>query len=295
MSKLKSVLVIGGCVLLIIAAGIAAAAIMFWPGKQKEKQAESETGESQTETSSASAEGGLRAMYVPIADEAYIFVDQDNGSVFTVSFPEEIYNISGEKITQADLKKGNIVEIYGNGIMLESYPGQYPGVESIKVVSEGQPSDADAYRSIVDAIYQPPDPSQPPSLNVEYRTKDAAVTLMAVRCGYEWHYTKEDGSKEAITVDIAHILQMKDIVDAALREPTDLTLVFSEKPDKVTAVRWEAGLLGMEGDVPDGEAVAVLADGDQFVIPLAEAGYVYFITGIWGESDVSYGFMTVSV
>ena len=50
-------------------------------------------------------------------------------------------------------------------------------ITKMKVVEEGKPSDADAYQDIVDEIYQEPDPSEPPSLNVGYTTDLADVTV----------------------------------------------------------------------------------------------------------------------
>ena len=32
------------------------------------------------------------------------------------------------------LVAGNIVQVTGNGIMLESYPGQYPGITKVEVI-----------------------------------------------------------------------------------------------------------------------------------------------------------------
>ena len=43
------------------------------------------------------------------------------GVVYTVTMPEEIYDIKGRKITAAELEKGNILTIYGDGIMSVSY------------------------------------------------------------------------------------------------------------------------------------------------------------------------------
>lgn len=97
-------------------------------------------------------EAPIRAMYVPFEDSGYIMVDQDSGTVFTVTMPEEIYDQNGKKITETDLEKGNILYIYGDGIMLESYPGQYPGVTKIQVSKEGTPSDADSYQEIVEQL-----------------------------------------------------------------------------------------------------------------------------------------------
>ena len=44
---------------------------------------------------------------------------------------EGIYNKKGKLISDDVLENGDKVKIYGDGIMLESFPGQYPGVTKI--------------------------------------------------------------------------------------------------------------------------------------------------------------------
>ena len=92
----------------------------------------------------------IRAMYIPRGKDKHLMIDQKNGTIFTVDMPEDIRGKDGKKISQKELKRGNIVAIYGDGIMLESYPGQYPGVSKIKVLKEGKPTDADQYKNILD-------------------------------------------------------------------------------------------------------------------------------------------------
>ena len=58
------------------------------------------------------------------------FIDVNAGTFFTAPIPEEFTNADGEMLEESDLSAGDLVEIYGNGIMLESYPGQYPGAVS---------------------------------------------------------------------------------------------------------------------------------------------------------------------
>ena len=43
-----------------------------------------------------------------------------------------IYNKKGKLISDDVLENGDKVKIYGDGIMLESFPGQYPGVTKIQ-------------------------------------------------------------------------------------------------------------------------------------------------------------------
>ena len=89
-------------------------------------------------------------MYIPGGRDEHLMIDQKNGTIFTVDMPEDIQGKNGKKISQKELKRGNIVAIYGDGIMLESYPGQYPGVSKIKVLKAGKPTDADRYQNVLE-------------------------------------------------------------------------------------------------------------------------------------------------
>lgn len=272
--KKKTVIIIAAILILIICA---LGALMVWQKNSKEE------------------EGAVRAMYVPYGEGGYIFVDTEKGTVFTVHMPEEIYDAGGRKIAQDGLQKGNIVKIYGNGIMLESYPGQYPGVTKIKVIEEGKPSDADKYQEIVDGIYQAPDPSQPPYLNVEYSTELANVSAVITRGGYTWSYTDEDGQEQHVVADSAHVLEWKEINDIRLQEPADLKLVFDVKPESVTAVRWPDSERKDEVNgaaVPEGETVEIQEKDGGYYITGVQAGYVYQITGTWDRGTAEFGFLT---
>lgn len=248
---------------------------------------------SQNEGSGETADAPpITAMYVPITEDIYLFIGEESG-VFTIHFPEEIYDIHGKKITKEQLAKGNIVKIYGNGIMAESYPGQYNGVTKLEVIEEGTPSDVDQYADIVDQFYQEPDPSQPPTLNVEYTTDLAAVTVMVNRGGYEWIYMDKDGLSNAEVADSAHVLQWGELLaDLRLQEPADVTLSFSEEPQEVNAVRYDSALAGTEQENPEGENVTVEEKEGEFVLPGVTAGYIYEITGIWENGRATYGFIT---
>ena len=239
-------------------------------------------------------------MYVPFGETSYIMVDQDTGSVFSVTMPDEIYDTDGSKITQDDFKKGDLLTIYGDGIMLESYPGQYPGVTRIEVAKRGDPADADQYESITDQLYQKPDPSERPHLGAEYLTDDANVYVYITEGGYTWSYTDESGQDQSVTTDSAFILTWKDIADMTLdpEQGTDLTLRFSEPPERITAERWPSKLMEtyQDGDkVPDSEKVTPAEDSEGFLLKDVKAGYVYRITGTWENGTVEYGFLTREV
>lgn len=236
----------------------------------------------------------ISAMYIPFGEKGHIFVSEQAG-VFTVTFPEEIYDIDGNRITRDQLVRGNVVKIYGNGIMLESYPGQYPGVTRIEVTKQGDPSDADEYQNLVDEIYTEPDPAEPPTMNLGYSTDLASVVVAVNRGGYEWTYTDKDDLSNAVVADSVPVLQWKvgeELADVKIAEPLDITLHFSKMPEAVEVVRYDSTFLGTT-DIPEGEAISVAKQDGEFVLSDVTAGYVYDVTGIWENGRANYGFITL--
>ena len=123
----------------------------------------------------------IRAMYIPLGDDDHLMIGQNNGDVFSITMPDTILDENGKQITWQELKRGNLLDIYGDGIMLESYPGQYPGVTRIKVVSQGDPADADQYQDIIDEIWSPRDSSQLPCLNVGYTQSYGVISAVTMQ------------------------------------------------------------------------------------------------------------------
>ena len=91
----------------------------------------------------------------------------------------------------------------------------------------------------MDEVYQEPDPSEPPYLNLEYRTKEALASAVADRGSYTWRYTDEDGEEKETAVDGAFILESNVFNDIRLKEKTDVLLYFSERPEKVSVLRYD--------------------------------------------------------
>ena len=159
----------------------------------------------------------------------------------------------------------------------------------------GNPSDADQYQSIIDEIYQEPDPAEPPSLNLEYRTELAVTAVMTTRGGYKWEYIDKNGQNQGVIADSSHVMVWKDLVDVKLESPVDIKLLFSKEPERVTVVRWPSELRGGQEDMenlPEGESVPVEIEGETPVLKGVEAGYVYLVTGEWENGHVEYGFFT---
>lgn len=278
MKKKKYVWLLLGCAVII---GAVAAVLYGMGGKNGEGGKE---------------ENAITAMYVPYAENGHIFVSEEIGAFEVTADKEtlEVYDANGKKITFGQLVRGNIVRIYGDDIMAESYPGQYPGVNRIEVEEEGNPSDADKYQEIVDQIYTEPDPAEPPFMQVEYTTDLAVATVFINRGGYEWVYIDKDGLSNAVVADSIPVLDWEEdlLADIVLSEPVDLTLVFSEIPQEVEAIRYDSSLAGKGTEGPEGEKVTLAEKDGQFVIEGAEGGYVYEITGIWENGRATYGFLT---
>lgn len=257
--------------------------------------------------SQTAKENIIRAMYVPYGESgSYVMIDIENGTVFTVNMPENIFDINGEKMEPSDLKKGNILDIYGNGIMAESYPGQYMGVTEIHVVEEGKPEDADQYQQIIDGLYFEPDPAQIPYLSATYRTEQAIVTVAIPNGSYSWSYENENGQTTEVEADSAHVLMWEEelLGDVSIGEATDVELAFDKKPKEVQVSRWEAQYRDDQdylNDNPDGETVELTTDEEAVTssvqkvtkwILKAEPGYIYRVKAIWENGMVEYGFLT---
>ena len=150
------------------------------------------------------------AMVVTFGDGEVLFVDQDTESPYYPTLPEGT----------PELAAGNIVRVTGNGIMLESYPAQYPGITDVEVVEEGTPADAEKYDELVAQIWQPKDPSEPPLASLEYTTELAATSVMLGTYGYTWSY-EENGSEQTVTADAPHPTQLEaaELPDARVDDP----------------------------------------------------------------------------
>lgn len=300
------VLALAGCA----AAGAAQSGAQPVSGLAEESGAQSGGGQAQAAGLSAEGNGAepaerdagiepITAMYVPMGNAgAYILVDQNYGTVFTVTMPENMYGLNGEKITQQDLTAGNILEIEGNGLMLESYPGQYPGVTAMRIVQQGSPEDIAVYQELIDTLYQEPDLTVPPELTAEYRIPLAMVAARVARGGYQWEYIDENGETVSTVACGAHPLQWGEELDQnplKIGEAADIRLLFSTvKPEEVQALCWPESqrMPAGGGDIPEGEKAVIEKEEGEFILRQAQPGYVYQIAAIFPGGDVEYAFLT---
>jgi hypothetical protein len=80
----------------------------------------------------------------------------NNGTIFDAKVPAEgIYNKKGKLISDDVLENGDKVKIYGDGIMLESFPGQYPGVTKIQRTGRASLEETQEYEDKVNELMKP--------------------------------------------------------------------------------------------------------------------------------------------
>ena len=231
----------------------------------------------------------IEAMYIPAGEDGHLMVGKGTGNVFTVTMPENIQDKTGKKISEDDLNRGDIVAIYGDGIMLESYPGQYPGVTKIKVVKEGKASDADQYQDILDEFWPEKDPGELPYLNIGYRASYGEVSAAATRGGYSWSYADKDGVEQNKTADSAAVTQWPDLPVMNVDGTTDMELYFDTKPEKVIATAFPAELSGESDPGAGAEAEVEEKDGN-YIVKDVQKDMIYLIRGEWGNGWVEFGF-----
>ena len=234
------------------------------------------------------------AMVVTFGDGEVLFVDQETGTPYYPTLPEGT----------SELAAGNIVRVSGNGIMLESYPAQYPGITDVEVIEEGTPADAEKYDELVAQIWQPKDPSEPPYASVEYATDLAVVSLMPTTCGYTWTYV-ENGSEQTVAADAPHPTQLEaaELPDARVDGPTEVTVTFDVPCTAAGIVRWPEDELeaaaeaagsaqSVEIDSVEGDTWTVddreIVDGN--VVLTVEPGWRYAVEAYFDGGEAIYAF-----
>lgn len=234
------------------------------------------------------------AMVVTFDDGEVLFVDQESESPYYPTLPEGT----------PELTAGNIVRVTGNGIMLESYPGQYPGITRVEVIEEGTPADAEKYDELVAEIWQPKDPTEPPLASLDYTTDLAATSVMLGTYGYTWSYEEGDVG-QTVTVDAPHPTQLAadELPDARVDGPTEVTVSFDVPCTAAGIVRWPEDELeaaaeaagsaqAVEIDSVEGDVWTVddrkIVDGN--VVFTVEPGWRYAVEAYFDAGEATYVF-----
>lgn len=243
----------------------------------------------------AENEDAMRAVYLR-NDQGGLFVNLENETPFTGSIPEKIVDEEGNTITADEMENGDVYLIYGNGIMLESYPGQYPGITSLEREESRNQELAEKYQALLEEFLPEPDLSQPPQLSVDYMQPEAAVTVSITRGSYSWTVDKGNGEAENTIADSAHVLEWKEeLIDLTLTGDTELSLQFELMPQSVEVVCWsvdERRESGASGDYPEGESVEVKKTEEGFSFT-GKPDLVYRVTAVWEQGNAEYGFYTI--
>ena len=213
------------------------------------------------------------AMVVTFPDGEILFVDQDSESPYFPTLPEGA----------PELSAGDIVRVTGNGIMLESYPGQYPGITKVELVSEGTSQDAEKYAGLVEQIWQPKDPAEPARATLEYATELAATAVMLEPARSTWTQEQDD---ESVTVsNDAPQRELDELPDARIAGPTEATLSFDVTPADVAVARRHT----TSSSTATEEVACELAEkGASLTI---EPGYVYVVDASFAAGEVTYVFL----
>ena len=236
----------------------------------------------------------------------WLLADRDNGTVFTTEVPNDLADGSGKKITSEILKAGDYVDVYGDGIMLESYPGQYPGVNKMVVTGEGTEDELKQYQDVIDMVFAEPDTSTVPSVGVVYSSSlGQTMSLMSGPANYTWTATSDDSESDSsddntVTACGAAVMQWENLEKMAIDAgQTDFAVSCDLIPEKVTVRRWSSDQYPAgaddNSDASAEEVTAEKNDDGEFVIKDVEPGYVYEVTIDWEYGDAQYGFITTEI
>ena len=251
-----------------------------------------DTGGAADDGDGESEQQAIRAVYLK-NDYGDLFVDLQQESPFTGTIPREILDEEGNPLSADQLNSGDVLDVYGDGIMLESYPGQYPGITKLVRTEKENQEYQEKYQELLDQFCPAPDRSKPPQLSLDYRQTEAVVTAACDQFGYLWEYTDENGETQAVAVDSIHVLQSEDLVRHTLEGETQMTVVSEYQPDQITVLRWETSQREKSGEeIPEGENVQV-EEGEEGPMFTAQPGYIYQLTGSWPEGEAVYGFEAV--
>ncbi len=252
-------------------------------------------GTASAEAGSDMAEEVQKAVFLAEDSGVWYLGDLEHGTIYVTHTPSDtLYDENGSALDPSEIKKGDFLQVEGDGIMLESYPGQYPGISRISRISGGTEADAEKFEEELSEILPEKDPSEIPFLNLCYTQPNAQVTTMATQGGYTWSYTDENGNGQSVVADSPFILEWSELNDlntANDEGKTDLELVFSQEPESVTAKKWPTADRGkdFDGNIPKGESVSV-EYAKSWTIPEAEAGYIYEVDAVFENGTVTYGF-----
>lgn len=231
----------------------------------------------------------LKAVYLTDGQGNEIYVAVENEMPFYSTVPEDNLFDGEEKITKEDLKNGDVIEIYGNGAMAQSYPAQYHGVDKMVRVEKENKELAEKYQMYMAQFSFVKDADEIPFLNLDYKTPDAWVTVAVLSYGeIQWL------DDEALVKGLDGRLPKGEVMDAKISENTEFTLLFDVKPDEVTMEKWEMSAKDavLSKEAKAGTQIETKENAEGNLTAVVEPDFIYKVTGHWGERYVEYIFVT---
>ena len=192
---------------------------------QSDAQTESQTTGNPSKTGDGSGEENSAVQHCILLagkNGTWLLADRDNGNVFTVEIPSDLTDESGKKISPEILKAADYVDVYGDGIMLQSYPGQYPGVSKMVVTGEGSEDELKQYQDVIDMVFAEPDTSEVPSAGVVYSSSlGQTMSLMSGPANYTWTAPLGDSETDSsedntVTACGLAVMQWEDLEKMAM-------------------------------------------------------------------------------
>ena len=108
-------------------------------------------------------------------------------------FPQELYDEKENKITEEDLNSGDVVKIWGNEAIAQSYPAQYPGITKIQIEEKENKEYIEKYGHYLEEFIAVPDETELPYLDISYKQPNALVTAAVdTVASYIWEYSGDD-------------------------------------------------------------------------------------------------------
>ena len=279
--KNKKIIGIVGIILVILIIG----AVFLGKGnvEKQEKKTEKKTEDSYME-----------AVYLKDEQGNGIFVQTDTEMPFFGTIPQELYDEKENKITEEDLNSGDVVKIWGNEAIAQSYPAQYPGITKIQIEEKENKEYIEKYGHYLEEFIAVQDETELPYLDISYKQPNALVTAAVdTVASYIWEYSGDDGKQVREESLENSVLTLPELAEIQVAGDTQAELLFCTEPEKEQVLRWDESLKmeeGSEDAIPEGETVQI-ENGEAGNISITvQPGYIYMIKAFWKNGEVEYGF-----
>lgn len=236
----------------------------------------------------------MEAVYLKDEQGNGIFVQTDTEMPFFGTIPQELYDEKENKITEEDLNSGDVVKIWGNEAIAQSYPAQYPGITKIQIEEKENKEYIEKYGHYLEEFIAVPDETELPYLDISYKQPNALVTTAVdTVASYIWEYSGDDGKQVREESLENSVLTLPELAEIQVAGDTQAELLFCTEPEKVEVLRWDESLKmeeGSEDAIPEGETVQI-ENGEAGNISITvQPGYIYMIKAFWKNGEVEYGF-----